>query len=399
MTARRHPLFIAVTQGLLIGVAATAVAGDPIQPGPDFVVNSIADDGDGVCEAALGSCTLRDAIDAANGDPDLSVVSFDPAVFDGPVTLTLTQGDLVIDESITVSGPGANLLTIDAEFQSRHFHFVGGGTTNRLSGMRLIRGNGNAGTPDPGERGGAIRTVAALTLDVMILSNNQARAGGGLWSISSDVEISNSTLTGNRAGNRGGALYARGNELTLRNTTISGNRMNGPLNGLGSGIELNRASLNVLDSTVSDNEAPNSDGGASIAIVAGSADVRLERSIISAGGDLDLAGNGDFELDHALVQNPGEVNITLDNRSITGVDPLLAELNDNGGPTPTRALLFNSPAVDAGGTGCPALDQRGEPRPFDGNGTGAALCDIGAFEAQQINADFPEIIFSDRFEG
>jgi len=75
------------------------------------------------------------------------------------------------------------------------------------------------------------------------------------------------------------------------------------------------------------------------------------------------------------------------------------ELNKNGGPTLTRALLFNSLAVDAGNTSCLALDQRGQPSPFEGNRTGVDLCDIDASEAQQINADFPDIVFSDRFEG
>jgi hypothetical protein len=31
------------------------------------------------------------------------------------------------------------------------------------------------------------------------------------------------------------------------------------------------------------------------------------------------------------------------------------------------------------------LDQRGEPRPVDGNGDGTAQCDIGAFEAGALS--------------
>ena len=52
----------------------------------------------------------------------------------------------------------------------------------------------------------------------------------------------------------------------------------------------------------------------------------------------------------------------------------LEKLDDYGGETPTHALEAESPAVDAGvQAGCPATDQRGEPR-NDG------ACDAGAFE-------------------
>jgi autotransporter family porin len=63
---------------------------------------------------------------------------------------------------------------------------------------------------------------------------------------------------------------------------------------------------------------------------------------------------------------------------------MLGPLADNGGPTPTHALLSGSPAIDripvedcVDADGLPVTeDQRGEPRPA-GDG-----CDVGAFEVQ-----------------
>lgn len=71
------------------------------------------------------------------------------------------------------------------------------------------------------------------------------------------------------------------------------------------------------------------------------------------------------------------------------IDPLLAPLADNGGPTFTHAILPGSPALD-GGTlvTLPPLgfDQRGNPfsRMVDGTGDGVVRIDVGAYESQGV---------------
>ncbi len=58
-------------------------------------------------------------------------------------------------------------------------------------------------------------------------------------------------------------------------------------------------------------------------------------------------------------------------------DPKLAPLFDNGGHTPTHALLTDSPALNAADKNyCVAIDQRNVLRPLQTN----AECDLGAFE-------------------
>ena len=63
--------------------------------------------------------------------------------------------------------------------------------------------------------------------------------------------------------------------------------------------------------------------------------------------------------------------------SLNNTAPRLGPLADNGGPTPTMALLPGSPAIDAAdATGAPATDQRGVARPQ------GPRADIGACEFQ-----------------
>jgi hypothetical protein len=85
-----------------------------------------------------------------------------------------------------------------------------------------------------------------------------------------------------------------------------------------------------------------------------------------------------FTASHTLIQvGDGATGVTdgVDG-NLVGVDPLLGPLQDNGGPTPTMALLPGSPAIDAGSNPLNLTsDQRGNsPRVV---GTAA---DIGAYE-------------------
>ena len=90
------------------------------------------------------------------------------------------------------------------------------------------------------------------------------------------------------------------------------------------------------------------------ALIDGDSDSSISNSIfadnISPGGTVDLAvvaGGGVVSLDYSLVETPG-TGVPAGTGNLTGVDPQLGALADNGGQTLTRALPETSPAVDVG---------------------------------------------------
>ncbi|MGD8997534.1 MAG: DUF11 domain-containing protein [Anaerolineae bacterium] len=117
----------------------------------------------------------------------------------------------------------------------------------------------------------------------------------------------------------------------------------------------------------------------------------------SAGKGLDIYGNVRSQ-DYNLIESPDGFDLAgPGDHNITGQDPLLDPLSDNGGDTQTHALQSGSPAIDRGSCtdipGDPVThDQRGVDRPQ------GADCDIGAYEfaqptlslAKTVDNSFPQ---------
>jgi len=220
--------------------------------------------------------------------------------------------------------------------------------------------------------------------------------GGGIFN-NGDLILKNTTITNSSAGDgtsgggNGGGIANQFGTVTLINSTISGNstgRIIGQLptilSGRGGGISNWAGEVMLFNSTITNNSASTGNGGG-IENSAGS--VSLVNSILAdqlSGedclGQLVSAGHN--------LDSDGTCNLTQPN-DLPNTDPVLGPLADNGGPTETHALLRGSPAIDAGEVVCTdpdgaplTTDQRGEPRPVDGNGDSITACDIGAFEAQ-----------------
>ncbi len=185
--------------------------------------------------------------------------------------------------------------------------------------------------------GGGIYNNGQLAIEADSFSLNSAEAGqgGAIYSATTEpLPITNSTFSENNGGSSGGGLVSAGPTLLLNDTFY--NNVPYALVTSGSGSI-------VVNNT----------------IVAGSPTANCAGTIISEGNNLDDGQTCGF-------MAPGDIQ---------NINPQLGMLADNGGPTRTHALLYGSPAINAGNNvGCPSSDQRGVRRPLLGT------CDIGAYE-------------------
>jgi len=269
-------------------------------------------------------------------------------------------------------------------------------------------GLGSAAAGAAGDGGGLLNNVGTLTVSNSELSENRTAAGGnspsgvaqaggdggGLANTGGNVAISNTTINGNTAGNGGnGVLSGSGGlggglatflgRMTLTNATVAGNAAgDGGFSlvqgaaGSGGGIAFVDGDLILVHATIAGNRTGSGAsqlGGGIYSSGIGDPAASLTNSIVSSNSpqNCSLAGYGTL--------TGGAYSITFPDSTCPGVhaDPKLGPLQDNGGPTPTMALLAGSAAIDrvpGVGADCLATDQRGVPRP---NGSG---CDSGAFE-------------------
>jgi len=363
-----------------------------------------------------GAGSLRATALLARGCPGATAIVFDPVFFATPRTITLTTGEIVL-EDCTVTGPGAGLLTVSGNNASGIFEVgAGEGTPTSLAGLTLTKGNAGSGfggaidfagpslsltdcvlTDNQGGNGGAVggrlASLPTLTLVRCLLQGNSASSNGGAILLNGGgvLTLDDCTVSGNSApsnGANGGGVFVGGqySTTTVRNSTISGNSSG----GASGGIEVASAKSGALiieNSTIAANTAFASGGGV-VHVTPGT--TSLVSTIVagnSAAGFPDILANTVIA-NHSLVgvsgSNSGHTLNGANNLTGTVSVPLdarLAPLADYGGPTPTHALMGGSPAINAGSNPAGlATDQRGAgfPRVIDG------IADIGAFERPSL---------------
>jgi hypothetical protein len=115
-----------------------------------------------------GSGSLRQALaDANDGDTINFAVTG---------TISLTSGELLVDKSVTISGPGANHLAVNGNAKNCVFHIASGETTT-FSGLTIVNGY------TTGFGGGIHNDHAALTVNNCTITGNSSSSYRGAASI------------------------------------------------------------------------------------------------------------------------------------------------------------------------------------------------------------------------
>ncbi|MGC4031922.1 MAG: choice-of-anchor Q domain-containing protein [Tepidisphaeraceae bacterium] len=389
-------------------------------------VTNVADSGAGSLRHAIDVALPGDIVDARNVSG----------------TITLTSGQISVDKTVTVLGPGESGLVIDGN-NTGHIFVINPGSTLTASDLTLQ--NGNTDTS-----GGAVLNRGDLVLEDVTVKNNRAYLyGGGIYSSGNSVTLNNTTIWGNKTQGAleasGGGIYMEGGTLTVNGTTFGQNQAVGQSNfGLTSGPAFggavylhNTAASTITNSTFGENAALGGTGGILInngqafggAIYTNTANTTtlthctiaynnatggglLTATANSQGGGIYSVGTGAVTLVSTLTalntaMNSPDITNTLLNTlghnligiysgstllngvlgdllgtTLVPLAPGLTSLADNGGDTMTYGLQSNSPAINAGAEGAPLLDQRGLAR--------RDAPDVGAFE---LNANhLPEIV-------
>jgi hypothetical protein len=365
-----------------------------------------------------GNCSLREAITRANKHAGRDKVKLAEGTYELELAETLGDdnkgGDFDVLDAVTIAGKGPGTI-VDGKDVSGVFSLLTF-SPHALKNMTITNGNRNFGA------GIATSPSKTVLKGLVVQSNTTTGSGGGLYTVSQNLTISNSTFAGNHADLGGGGIYMptgiQNNpppDAKIESSTFSGNDA-----ALGAGLYLDGADhdgvfnvdpqAEVLNSTFAGNQATVSGGG--VAAILGS-ELRMDYSTVAfnaadtdnsgggAGGGIYQSTDGDLAMyDSILLANTvgtsgdgqtcaGEVflprvvltpqggaSCTLLGGSVTQgeVPPKLGTLTDNGGTTETIEILTGSAAVGFGEL-CPKRDQRGIARP-------AEDCDVGAFERE-----------------
>jgi parallel beta-helix repeat protein/predicted outer membrane repeat protein len=404
----RDALLAAQTNAVVQGCAAGAIAGTDtinfsvtgtISLATDLTVDSnVTINGPGAASLTLApSSTNRAMTVKSNVTSAISGVTFQG------------NGTTLVDGAALYHYGGT--LTIQNCVFSGNKTTTKGGAIFNYTGTVIVQSSTFTG--NQANKGGAIFNYGGnLTVQTSTLTGNQATKGGAvfLYKHSNSATIQQSTFSGNTATISGGAIYLYySGGITISDSTISGNHATAGSGGAiyfykaanstitnstisgntagksGGAILLYKSILAVNNSTISGNTAVLAGGGFYLTDGGNLASPRLilTSSIVANNtaevGANDLArSNGTIDATNSLIQNPaGSIN-GINTANITGVNPMLAPLTNNGGPTQTMALLAGSPAIDKGSNPLAlAFDQRGTPFVRS-----SGVTDIGAFEIQ-----------------
>jgi len=246
-----------------------------------------------------GKLSLREAIFAANTFPGADEIDFDAQLFaTGAQTIVLQYGALQISDALTIVGPGADMLTIDASGNdptpgvidsagdSIFTVFTPARYVTTIAGMKLTGA-------DSKRHGGAISAASDVHLYQLVITGNAAArfsgSGGGVYA-SQSLTIEECAITNNSAGGPGGGVWAGGATI-IRSSQISGNTITGSNQRGGGGIYAGSLSseISIEYSEINGNRATNSAAQGAGIWIAREMQATISASIVS---DNSTPGNG-----------------------------------------------------------------------------------------------------------
>jgi hypothetical protein len=217
-----------------------------------------------------GPGTLRAAVDQANFDGGGDTINFSLNPKGDTIQLLTSaiavsgQAELLITKDVTIQGPGAGLLAIDANNGGRAFEIRSGAHVS-ISGLTIRDGDGEAGyysndgsahffdfDPNDGY-GGGILNEGTLTLSGCTVTGNMDEQGGfgygGGVANFGTMTMSGCTVTNNSADYGGGVYNANFGTMTMSGCTVTNNSA-----ARGGGV-YNTGTLTLIGTTVTQNTA------------------------------------------------------------------------------------------------------------------------------------------------
>ena len=297
-----------------------------------YVVTTALDEDNGTLGAGQGD-SLREVLEAANDN-----VGADRIEFDLPpnALITLAAGQLpAIVDNLTIVGPGAKQLAIGNDPDATVLVI---GTPARAPDVEV-----SGVTLRGGRRG--IENFGSLTVRETVVADNLRGGGirneGVLW-------IEGSTVNGNNSNSSGGGIYNAG-EFTILNTTVSGNLTRDDGGGI---YDVSNAPVLLVHATITENWAAQSSfgGGRGGGIFTDGGSLTLHNSIVANnhvtffGSSSNIRGEVNPISSFNLIGSNGRGGLANTQGNQIVITPNLGPLADNGGPTPTHALLGDSPA-------------------------------------------------------
>ena len=335
--------------GLATGAAIGATAlFAPAAQAATFQVNSLADGPPDACDT---TCTLRDAIAAANADATEDVITFASALSG---TIVLTDGEIAINYGVELDGPGAGVITVSGNDSSRIF-LTSGDTS--ISGLTLADGAS-------GGAGGAIFSYGPLTVsDSVVTGSTSPGPGGGIYAEDS-LSLQDSEITGNTSARGGGVgmeiseqfrkyseppffkFTSTSPPLTVERTEVSGNMATGDGGGVSTAGE-----LDVDDSTISGNDSDAAGGG----IAQRGTDAPLTISDSEITGNVAVGGGGvharsmTTKYQEGVARRIVDTTISGNDASYSGGGVYLSESNEADQTTISRSTISGNDAERVGG--------------------------------------------------